>query len=31
VQRVKLADVPDELAAVSRDARVAALPRVDLA
>jgi L-ascorbate metabolism protein UlaG (beta-lactamase superfamily) len=29
VQRVKLADVPDELAAVSRDARVAALPRVD--
>jgi L-ascorbate metabolism protein UlaG (beta-lactamase superfamily) len=31
VQRVKLADVPGELAAVSRDARVAALPRVDLA
>jgi L-ascorbate metabolism protein UlaG (beta-lactamase superfamily) len=30
VQRVKLADVPREVAAVSRDARVAALPRVDL-
>jgi L-ascorbate metabolism protein UlaG (beta-lactamase superfamily) len=30
VQRVRLADVPGELAAVSRDVRVAALPRVDL-
>jgi L-ascorbate metabolism protein UlaG (beta-lactamase superfamily) len=29
VQRVKLADVPGELRSVSRDVRVAALPRVD--
>jgi L-ascorbate metabolism protein UlaG (beta-lactamase superfamily) len=30
VQRVRLAAVPGELAAVSRDVRVAALPRIDL-
>lgn len=29
VRRVALADVPDEIARVTRDARVAALPRVD--
>jgi L-ascorbate metabolism protein UlaG (beta-lactamase superfamily) len=29
VARVKLADVPDEIGRVARDARVAALPRVD--
>jgi L-ascorbate metabolism protein UlaG (beta-lactamase superfamily) len=29
VRRVKLADVPSEVGAVARDARVAALPRVD--
>ena len=30
VRRVKLGEVPGEVAAVSRDARVAALPRVDV-